>query len=231
MSNRLFSEHEEIRLSSLRLGREMIPQLFRNALDEFPVVKQWTPEIIASRYGSLTCKYANDSRPVRSNMVTTYAEFFETKVDDFYTFTRQPYEEGGPFIEDFSFPNSFLKSADEIARHIFFSGPAGTGALPHSHGAALNFLVSGRKRWVMFDATAGPGRQLEREYYQKYPSSCHSRDWFSLEYPRLQQRGLVKIYEFIQEAGDVIYIPANFNHATLNETPVLGIVLELKPIN
>jgi hypothetical protein len=83
----------------------------------------------------------------------------------------------------------------------------------------------------MFDATAGPGRQLEREYYQKYPSSCHSRDWFSLEYPRLKEGGVVKIYEFIQEAGDAIFIPANFNHATLNETPVLGIVLELKPIN
>jgi len=205
------------------------PLLIRNGVSLFPQVQAWTGDLISKKYPQMKCKYAKDSRPVRSKMITTYSDFFANKAETFYTFTRTQYtpDDTAAFIEDFQFPNP-LFTQNDIDKHIFFSGPAGTGALPHEHGAALNFLVSGEKRWVMFDAKTDKGSRYQQYYYRKYPANHMSTEWFEQEYNQLMATADMKVYECVQQANDIVYIPAKFSHTTLNHTAVLGIVIELK---
>ena len=44
----------------------------------------------------------------------------------------------------YNFPNPFFIKTN-IDKYIFYSGPKYTGSLPHSHGEALNLMVSGQK--------------------------------------------------------------------------------------
>lgn len=204
------------------------PLLIKDGLSLFPKVQAWTADMISRKYPNVSCRYANDSRPVRSKMTTTYRDFFTTKADAFYTFTRTKYTGNDDmFIQNFQFPNPLFEERD-IDKHIFFCGPRDTGALPHEHGAALNFLVSGEKRWVMFDAKTPKGTRTQQYYYRKYPASHLSLEWFDQEYDSLLTDPDISVQECVQKGNDVVYIPGGFSHTTLNHTAVLGIVIELK---
>ena len=52
-------------------------------------------------------------------------------------------------------------------------------------------------------------------------------DWFIRECPKLRSRR-VQLWEFAQEAGDLVYIPAFFIHAVVNLEPVVGFTVELE---
>ena len=201
-----------------------IPVLIKNGLDEFNQLQKWTEDYIINKFGHRECKIANHSRPVRSKTKTTYLDFFSNKLTDFYSFTRIKYDKNNKlFINDITFPNKFLNELD-LDKHIFFAGPKDTGALPHEHGNALNLLVSGKKKWVMFDTYLHKGKAYQNYYYKQYTSKHKSIDWFNTEYDRLSTD--VKLYECVQESNDIIFIPKGFSHTTLNKTEVLGIVLE-----
>ena len=201
-----------------------IPVLIKNGLNEFEQLQKWTEDYIINKYGHLECKISKDSRPVRSKTKTTYQDFFHNKFEDFYSFTRIKYDKNNKlFIEDITFPNKFLNEFN-LDKHIFFSGPKNTGALPHEHGNALNLLVYGKKKWVMFDTYSEKGKAYQTYYYKKYKSGHKSIDWFNTEYNKISSD--IKLYECIQESNDIIFIPKGYSHTTLNETKVLGIVLE-----
>lgn len=207
---------------------DRVPVLIKNGLKYFPKLKEWSLDIISSKYPNVKCKYSGDSRPVRSKLVTSYSDFCKNKSNKYYTFTRTKYNcLNKTFIEDFNFPN-VLFNENDIDKHIFFAGPENTGALPHKHGDALNFLVSGTKKWVLFDAIQGcRGNDYQNYYYRKYPAKHKSLEWFDDEYEKLKFDSNIIINECFQESNDIVYIPRHFSHTTLNQTDVLGIVIEL----
>ena len=204
------------------------PKLFKDGLKYFEQIQKWDKEYISTNFGEIMCKYSDDGRPVRSKNTTTYNNYINDFSDKSYAFTREMYDgKENKIIDDITFPNPFF-SKNEIDKHIFFCGPCHTGALPHSHGKALNLMVSGRKRWIMFDSKTNYGKQLENYYYMKYPSTYQWMDWFSQEYKQLKANSNIKLYEFIQEPGDIVFIPDFFNHTVFNMKNTIGVVLELK---
>ena len=80
----------------------------------------------------------------------------------------------------------------------------------HFHGPAVNLLLAGRKRWFAF-----------------YPLSCPDcagpaaprlamHQWLSTTYPSVQARWLRSGYECTQNAGEVVIMPPEMQHAVLN---------------
>ncbi|HRI63645.1 MAG TPA: hypothetical protein PK156_05390 [Polyangium sp.] len=209
------------------------PALIVGATGNFERVMKWTPSLIAARHASMPCKVARDGRPVLSEEMSTYAQFFQGTgqekplAESTYTFTRRTYDPNErAFIEDFDFPNPYFIEAD-IERHIVYAGPAKAGALPHAHGDALNFLVSGTKRWILFDASPdAPGQPLADHYWQTYGEGATWETWYAAEYEKLRAAKDVTLFEFEQHAGDLVYVPAKFAHTVVNLSPVLGIVIE-----
>jgi len=209
-----------------KLNSTRIPTLIKNGLNYLPELKKWDKDYIIKNYGNLNCNYSYHARPVRSKLETNYLDFFNNKNNNSYAFTRKNYDINNKldFIKDFTFPNPYFNK-NEIVRHIFYSGPSNTGALPHSHTTAFNFMIFGKKKWIFFDTITSQGKNLQQYYYKTYPRDIQYNDWYKLEYNKLKET--VPIIECIQEANDVIFIPNNYNHCVLNLEDTMGIAVEL----
>jgi len=83
-----------------------------------------------------------------------------------------------------------------------YVGPTGAGAPFHYHENALNALLHGRKRWWL------------KEPSDAVYSVRHSRAWTD---------DAKDACTFVQHAGDVVLVPANWAHSILNEAPVVGL--------
>lgn len=95
-------------------------------------------------------------------------------------------------------------------------GPAGTGAIPHYHGPAVNGLAVGRKLWVV----TRPGCS---EF-----SPEHARSWVfrAAWMSAAAESPLCVPWIFVQEAGDVAVIPRHFGHAVLNLQDTVAVAFE-----
>lgn len=80
-----------------------------------------------------------------------------------------------------------------------------TGQSFHTHGPSWLGLVAGRKQWVI----APPSEAFEQA---NQPLDCTAGKGSSAKLPK----GAV---ELIQEAGDIVYVPADWHHATCNLSP------------
>jgi hypothetical protein len=126
-----------------------------------------------------------------------------------------------------------------------FIGRKGSNSKLHVDSGATGFwmyLVSGRKRWVVYD-------EAERPFlYEAFLDSSfaanvlmlHStpnvtynervNDFFDVKFPLLNRPHTEsKGYEFVQEAGQLIYIPPNSPHAVENLDDIVGIAYNLIP--
>ena len=105
-----------------------------------------------------------------------------------------------------------------------------TSGLPfHHHGDTWLGLVYGMKRWFVYPPGASPPALIERTYNPLYPVL----DWFTSTYPQLKglnqppvngnipvpQEAGHKGYrplECVQMPGDIMYVPALWDHSTIN---------------
>ena len=111
----------------------------------------------------------------------------------------------------------------------FYLGGAGAGAQPHWHGLAWNWLVHGRKRWLLWPpdsavysmqhvrpAVASLADAAEREPPPDAPAPVSDSDGRAS--PSLPPFSSLPI-ECIQRAGDVLIVPETWGHATINAAP------------
>lgn len=108
-----------------------------------------------------------------------------------------------------------------------YCGIRGTGSYFHHHPEATNYLISGRKLWVIFPPSA-----TNYKYYL-----AHMR-YGTVEENELAvwlNKNLVDILDnchncniFIQESGTVVFIPNNFLHLVINLEDVIGITYSWK---
>eukprot|EP00038_Savillea_parva_P025637 m.48754 g.48754 ORF g.48754 m.48754 type:complete len:279 (+) comp7029_c0_seq1:1595-2431(+) len=96
----------------------------------------------------------------------------------------------------------------------FYVGPAGSGAPMHVHRSAYNVQVAGRKRWALMPPPYA--------MYSKEPAGR----FFAKRLPQLQRDEHTVVYECIQEAGDVLFVPGTWGHATLNLEESIGYASE-----
>ena len=122
----------------------------------------------------------------------------------------------------------------------FFYGPALSGAPYHFHGDAVNALVRGRKRWLLL----APAHAV---YSKAHPASAGTWPDFvgAKGYPTGDgvartgaavldldtdrtgpDRSAAAPYVCTQEAGDLVYVPAMWGHATVNEADAIGCAFE-----
>ena len=103
----------------------------------------------------------------------------------------------------------------------FYLGAAGSGAPLHFHGDAFNVLVHGRKQWWLFPPDAGnysamPAMQWVSEVLPGLCKRCEQRE--------LPERACPLVVT--QEAGDLLFVPRDWAHATLNLQPSVGYAIE-----
>jgi hypothetical protein len=113
----------------------------------------------------------------------------------------------------------------EAPRVQFYLGATGTGAPWHFHNAAFNALAYGRKRWLILPPgdslySAEPVMEyLQGDDYARRVAD-HS-DGAASTVPRP-----IPPLEFVQEAGDLVYIPMGWSHSTVNIEASVGVAME-----
>ena len=149
--------------------------------------------------------------------------FLEAKMElDFYGLAKSWSNKGGPDLSaELTFPNP-LFTFSELRNWLFFISPSGSGVLPHAHLDVLNILISGRKRWILFDKLYSAQSESLHRKYLAYGKDFSWEDWYEQEYDELCET--LPVFECEQEAGDILYIPAHYVHAVFNLGEVLGMI-------
>jgi ribosomal protein L16 Arg81 hydroxylase len=104
-----------------------------------------------------------------------------------------------------------LQPADAAAPIIFAIGKTASGIGLHAHQDAWNQVLFGAKRWTLYPGSPG-GVPKEAGYN---PTEPHL-SWLHDVYPKVKDDDATKPMECIQYAGDVIYVPEGWYHATVN---------------
>lgn len=94
----------------------------------------------------------------------------------------------------------------------FYLGPVDSGAPLHYHADAINVLAHGTKHWYL-----QPPQDAE---YHTNPVF----EWETLSLPLYPESR--KPIECTQQAGDLIYVPQGWAHATLNWQESVGVAVE-----
>jgi hypothetical protein len=90
-------------------------------------------------------------------------------------------------------------------------GPEGTGSSPHFHGHAANMLLFGRKQWTLWPA--------RNAFFRVAPAQTLVNESF----PAALMRGALRC---VQEAGDLLFVPAQMGHAIRNLAPSAAVAFE-----
>ena len=104
----------------------------------------------------------------------------------------------------------------------FYSGYKYSGSNIHNHTKALNYLISGMKLWILF-----PNTKNNIDFLETNKLTYHSNDNTPLncflDNYNLFNKYIEHLCIIIQEENEVIYIPDNCFHGTINLTDCYGI--------
>lgn len=104
-----------------------------------------------------------------------------------------------------------------------YVGPKSSGVPIHSHGASWNLLVTGTKRWFFI----APGYRVEAMGPKNKIGVFKVKtvtEWIRDVLPTLKEARIV--YEVFQYPGDVVFIPHDWLHATLNLVDTISVSQE-----
>ena len=93
-----------------------------------------------------------------------------------------------------------------------FVGPTGSGAPPHYHGPALNFLAWGAKQWQLFPPAT--------TRFSIKPKAAWNAEF------ETYNRSEVEMFDCLQREGDVLFIPRGWAHSTENLEFSTGVAVE-----
>jgi hypothetical protein len=116
------------------------------------------------------------------------------------------------------------KNMDQLRICRLYAGAKNSGTNIHNHSAALNYLVSGKKLWITFPFN-DHNRNFIFDNNMRYGQVRDTaQEWLIKNYDLLtSQHAVDQLLFFIQEQGQVAYIPPGCYHAVINLDDVMGI--------
>jgi hypothetical protein len=147
--------------------------------------------------------------------------------------TRHP---DGSYLPNFLHPHRFTWMGDGILNdlygtvlgdgsnraHQWFLGPKESGAPLHHHCQAFNTMIQGRKMWLIFP----PSHPQMGVGYSNMEAVVWLRRTAILNPSILTNPEKYGMMVCVQEAGQTIFIPTHWTHATINIEPALGFAAE-----
>lgn len=211
-----------------RLFESRTPAVLRGLASNWDFMRTWSPEYLSATMGDFQCTVVHDSRPDLAKEKCSLKDYFQayshistmTIVD-----TERAVAPDLRVFNDIPIPNACFRR-EQLSAYFFFHSNIDGGSLPHCHEDAYNLLQRGAKRWVLYDAdpvTSPKGHATLAQCLREYGKGSHIRDWFRSGLDSLAQDEF-PVYHCIQQAGDVVYIPARYAHAAMNLAETLGVV-------
>jgi len=108
---------------------------------------------------------------------------------------------------------TFLPLEKDNSEIQFYLGPAGSGAPAHFHGHAVNTLAYGAKHWYLYPPS--------KAFYSTTPAYQ-----FSKNKNESASGNEEEALECTQMAGDIMFVPTLWGHATINVMQSIGVAHE-----
>ncbi|KAG2440826.1 hypothetical protein HXX76_003681 [Chlamydomonas incerta] len=211
-----------------------LPVLLQGLQDGWPAAS-WTLPALCEAFPAAAFKVTKPHGGRALMTLPAYTDYMARQADEepLYIFDpdfveaapglRQLYDIPAVFDQDYF---GVLPGGGRPHHRWLVLGPARAGASWHvdpSLTSAWNALLSGRKRWALYPPhSPPPGVPLSDDGEEARPSDADgltSLQWWLEVWPSLPPER--RPIEFVQEPGEVVYIPGGWWHAVLNlETAV-----------
>lgn len=217
-----------------RFERPGRPVIIKGLTDSWGAKQRWTLKALCRDFGDVRfkCGEDDDGYSVKMRMKRFIAYMAQQKDDSpLYVFdsTFDERKETTPLRDDYTVPVyfrdnlwRFVPKDDRPPHRWFLVGPKRSGTTVHIDPlgtSAWNTLLSGRKRWVVFSPST-PKSIVKGKKYIKRGDDDEAISYFSNVLPQIRkdntERENMEMYEFIQYAGETIYIPGGWWHAVYN---------------
>jgi len=227
--------------------------LGKGLLDNWPAVQHWTMESLSAGVRSKLATSAQQT-PYAEMLGEGHEEmsikqFVETHMDrdhEVYKSKSQPWyifqELPDPTSEHYNETESRMLTEDFVVPSVlqapeswrkpklgspdvwlplqhFFVGGKGSGSHLHAHVATFNALLYGRKHWFLI----GPEYGMHDTYKEQL---MPIQRFLEAGLPAFKERG-IKVIEFIQQAGEIVFVPHNWMHAVYNLEDSVGISYQM----
>jgi len=202
------------------------PVIVVGAMECFAAMSRWRLDELATTHGQLPVAVATDAYVSRPEGVATLESFLaQLGTADakwcyaFQDISKDPVRYGSLW-DAFEIPGFVsLPKREACVVSRFYVGAAGDGATPHIHSETINLLADGTKEWLLC-----PPRDVDA-FRQDYQFATHAR-WF--RDTRAGDRGC-QVWRGTQRAGEILFVPNDTYHATLNQTHTVGVTWRWDP--
>ena len=198
------------------------PALITGLTDNRKVRKRWTPDFLrkdphAREPVNVQQRYAlaqaGGNTKTGAELPFTLGSYISEVLPTYAGSSNPPYvfdtksfftsKGGAQLLQSFQVSPvlDFSKWYNMPAEYVLALGGASTGIPFHFHPAAWLELITGRKRWWVAPA----GAKVQMDVY----ASPATGDMLAAENPQ--------ICAFVQEEGDIVYVPDGYFHAVTNE--------------
>lgn len=204
------------------------PLIIEGATVSWDAAACWSPALLKERFPTETFAVATDGGDE-----ITIADAFDSRdylFDD--CFSRFPalareYTPPPPFPTapeaDYVFHQTSFSALRPAARWLLICAEGkGVGIHVDPRGtSAWNALLFGRKRWALLPPTTplsvalAGARTLESDEAALLSAAA----WFHTCAPALRSNATAGLVEFVQEAGEIVFIPRGWWHVALAEAP------------
>eukprot|EP00049_Salpingoeca_infusionum_P006253 m.103978 g.103978 ORF g.103978 m.103978 type:complete len:418 (+) comp13248_c0_seq9:455-1708(+) len=211
------------------------PVIIQNCVSQWPAAERWTMENLVLTYGSdrFKCGEDDDGNNVKLKL-KHYHHYMQNNNDDspMYIFDsalekddkrglRHDYRVPKYFRDD---PMEYCPDSRRPPHKWLVIGPKRSGTGIHIDPLATNAwnaIISGRKRWVVFPPS------VPKEALEPKRGECdhEAASWFDKVYPRVtgSEWPHAKHIEFIQEAGEIVFMPGGWHHVVINITDSIAV--------
>lgn len=118
-----------------------------------------------------------------------------------------------------------LKTNREIFSCKLYLGDSGSGSHLHYHYAAVNYLVSGKKKWIIFPNNEHNTNYVNSLGFVRGESlNITVSSWINRNERKLKEN-IQDLQILTQEEGTAFLVPNQFYHLVLNLEPSMGIVI------
>ncbi len=173
---------------------------------------------------------AETSNPTQTSQVDTFGHFVSNvmrKDNGKYVFhdARQDAIASAVIPELIPIP-VFIphKTIYQLRISRIYAGGKYSGTNLHQHSSALNYLVSGKKLWITFPFNSKNKKFVDKHKIDYGYIKDKTIDWFVANHTIFSSENAVDdLRIFVQNAGEVVYVPRGCYHAVINLDDVLGI--------
>jgi histone arginine demethylase JMJD6 len=218
--------------------KPMQPYIVEGVTEGWPANERWCIEAMEERFRQVAFKVAKDDKGKKlRTKFKYYADYLRHQQDDspLYLFETNMDDNGyiRPLREDFEtpdlFPQDYFALVNEDARppHRWFCiGPKRSGTTVHIDPlgtAAWNVVTHGCKHWVLMEPKEQK-RVVKGRDLIKGGEDDEAIHYFDYILPRIKRaHPELRIYEGLQNPGEVIFVPGDWWHGVLNREDCVAV--------